>query len=945
MEFRVLGPVEAVDGEGRPLPVTAPMLRVLLAALTLRPNRPVPADELSEQLWGEQLPANVRTTLRNYVMRLRRALPDDLIRTVPAGYLLAVEPEHTDLGRFRALLLRARELAPTDQAQAAALLREALGLWRGAPLGDLPDVPLRTAQQPRLEELHLTAAEECYELELALGRHETLVDELSAAAHRHRLRERLTRLLMLALHRCGRTAEALAVYQEARRELVAELAIEPGAETRELEQAILRDDPALAPTARPAPVGRAAPRPRAAFPPGTSGFVGRGVELARLREQLTGTLSAPAVCLIDGPGGVGKSALATRAAHDVADGFPDGLLYVDLRGADPQRPPLESDDAVLTLLSALGTPSQAAPGDPEAALRLYHELLANRRVLLLLDNAVSAPQIAPLLPAAPGSAALVTSRTVLTGIEQARHFHLETLGTEEAVALIGTVSGRPVETADRPHWEELARLCGNLPLALRIIATRMASRPRWSPADWTEVLRDERGRLEELVTSDVDARASLLLSIDQLAEGDPADRRAAHLFPLLGAAAVTTYSVPAVAALSDHTPADARDALERLTDAQIAASPRPGAYALHDLVRTAAVGQAAALPTARTRAALAGLAEWYLGSLYRANVPLQSGKPARIRDGAARFGRGRPFDRADEALAWIDGVIEDVTGLTDQLTDPAFDDAAPALSRFPLEACRALEAYFVLRLRWRAQEHLCEALLRTAERRGDTWSRAVALSQLGKVAGQRGEGERGERLLRRAVHLFDELGEVVEAGGTRNNLVPCLAMSGRLDEAAAEASALCEEFHRHDGAEHSSIRHSALNNLGRCLRMMGRRTEAVDLLTQAYATAPLEFHLTSIAAVLGECHLEGGELEEAARWADRGLTHASEQPFDPFQVAGLHTTVSAALRGLGRHEQAREAHARARRLVDELNEREAASLTTRLRGAEEPGTPARNGHA
>ncbi|WP_340555991.1 AfsR/SARP family transcriptional regulator [Streptomyces sp. GSL17-111] len=268
MEFRVLGPVDAVDDHGHRRPVTAPMLRALLAALALRAGRPVPAEELADQLWGEQLPADVRTTLRTYVMRLRKVLPGDPIGTVPGGYVLSAEPEDTDLGRFRSLVLRAREVAPAAHAEAAALLGESLSLWRGIPLADLPDVPLRTVQQPRLEELHLSAAEEFYELGLALGRHERLVDELSSVARRHRLRERLTRLLMLALHRCGRTAEALTVYQEARAELVAELAIEPGAETRALEQAILRDDPALALPASAA--GRVtAGGPSAPFPPGT----------------------------------------------------------------------------------------------------------------------------------------------------------------------------------------------------------------------------------------------------------------------------------------------------------------------------------------------------------------------------------------------------------------------------------------------------------------------------------------------------------------------------------------------------------------------------------------------------------------------------------------------------------------------------------------------------
>ncbi|MEE1926730.1 BTAD domain-containing putative transcriptional regulator [Streptomyces sp. TRM 70351] len=956
MEFRILGPVVALDGRGEHLPVTAPMLRTLLAALVLHPGRPVPAEELADQLWGERLPANARTALRNYVMRLRKAVPGDRIRTVPGGYLLAAERDETDLGRFRALLLRSRERTSAAPAEAAALLREALSLWRGTPLADLTDSPLRTNERPRLEELHLTAAEERFELELALGRHALVVDELSATARRHRLRERLTRQLMLALHRCGRTAEALAAYRDARRDLVDELAIEPGPETRELERAILRADPALhapapaghaaSPAPGPAAAPSAGPPPGAAFPAGTAAFVARGVELARLRERLTGAPSAPAVCLIDGPGGVGKSTLAVRAAREVADRFPGGLHHVDLRGADPHRAPLETVDALHVLLGALGVSPEHIPADTGAATRLYHELLAGRRTLLVLDNAVHTRQVLPLLPAEPGSAAVVTSRAVLTGVPHAQHLHLDALTTSDAVALIKAVSGRPAEPGDQAHWEELAALCGRLPLALRIIATRLASRPRWSVADWAAVLRDERGRLDELVTADLDARASLMLSIDQLAAADdPDDQRAAALFPLLGTTAVTTYSVPAVAALGGHSPARARDALERLTDAQIASSPRPGAYSLHDLVRAAAVRQAAALPTARAHGALSGLSRWYLGSLHRLNSPLTLPESfrRRYREGAARYPEGRTFDRTDEAMAWADSVMDDVLALAGQLSEPEYDTAERPLAAFALEACRALETYFVVRLSWRAQERLCGAVLRAAERRGDDYARAIAHSQLGKAAGQRGDGERGRVHLERAIGLFRGLGDHPEELGALNNLAPCLAISGRLEEAVETARAALAEGRAGGPPE---IVYSALNNLGRCQLMLGQRDEAVHLLTGAYREAPLDYHLASIASVLAECSLDSGDFEDAACWADRGIGHAAEQPFDPFQVAHLHAMLSAALRGLGRTEQASAADARARHMLDDLNSREAASLSVLLTGGEpspgaSPGTPPR----
>ncbi|MGD9483858.1 BTAD domain-containing putative transcriptional regulator [Streptomyces sp. TRM70308] len=931
MEFGVLGSVTVQGEQGERGAVSAPMLRSLLAALVLRAGRLVPGDELVDELWGERVPANARTVLRNYVMRLRKLVREERIRTVPGGYQLVAAPEETDLGRFRGLLLRSRELTKTAPCEAVVLLREALGLWRGTPLADLPDCPLRAREQPRLEELHLTATEERFDLELALGNHEAVVDELGSAARRHRLRERLTRQLMLALHRCGRTAEALGVYQDARRELVEELAIEPGAETRALEQAILRDDPALAAprsggtaVAAPAP-----PAPASAFPASTASFVARALELARLRERLTGARDAPVVCLIDGPGGVGKSALAIRAAHEVASRFPGGLCHVDLRGADPRRAPLETVDALHALLDALGVERSEVPQETDEALRLYHDRLAARPTLVVLDNAVDRARLAPLLPTAPGAAALVTSRAVLTDVPHAQHLHLDALSTADAVTLVRTVSGRPAETGEQADWEELVALCGRLPLALRIMATRLAARPRWSIRDWNAVLRDERGRLDELVTADVDARASLMLSIEQLAAADdPVDQRAAGLFPLLGAAAVTTYSVPTAAALSGQPPADVREALERLTDAQITSSDRPGAYALHDLVRAAAVSRAAAVPAARTHTALRGLTRWYLGSLYRANAPLSVPVDfrQRYRDGAARFPAGRSFERTDEAMRWVDGALDDVLALSEQLSGAEFDAAPWPLPQFALEACRALDTYFVLRLTWRAQERICSAVLRAGERRADRFAQAVALGQLGKAAGQRGDGERGCDLLTRSTRILHELGELTEGLTTRNNLIPCLAMSGRLPEAVATATAVVAEAQ----ACGHEVRYSALNNLARCRFQLGERDMALELLRTTYQEAPYVYHLASIASVIAECHLAGGEYEEAARWADRGLAHAAEQPFDSFQVSELHAQLSVALSRLGRTEQARHAEARARSLLGDLNSREAASLTSLL---------------
>lgn len=957
MEIRVLGPVEVRDGSGGPLPVTAPMPRGVLASLALRPGHVVLAADLAYDLWGEEPPPSVGGVVRNHVMRLRKALPPGLIVTGSGGYRLCVEPHETDHGRLQHLRRAARESAHRDPGGAAAHLAEGLALWRGTPLGGIPDCPLRAVHQPRLEELGLAASEEWYDLRLELGEHESLVEELLPHSRRHPTRERLTRQLMLALHRCGRTAEALATYRRARRTLLDQLAIEPGAELRALEAAILRGEPeAAAPhtvrgaahTAGAAPVPRT-PLPRARpFPPALALFVAREPELARIRAWLARAPRAPVVCLVNGPGGVGKSSLAVQAAHEAAGSFPDRLLHIDLRGADPQSPPLQPAEAVRQLLPALGVGPEEVPADPQEALARYHGALAERPTLLVLDNAHSTAQAAPLVPTSPGSGCLVTSRAVLPGLPGAHHLHLDVLETGDAIALVRSLSGRTEGGADGADgadgaelgaWDALVTLCGRLPLALNLVATRMASRPRWRVADWAESLRDERHRLDQLAVGDRDVRASLHLSIDQLAGGDqPGERRAARLFPYLGAAAVRRHSPESVAALAGLSKAEAGEALERLTDAQILYSARPGSHALHDLVHTVAVGEAARLPRHEARAALTRLAHWFLGTLHRSNRPLRLDERYERRHarGAARFPVGLTFATPEQALAWVDTALEDILPLAEQLAQDTYEaggadggagESGDELSRFPVEALLALESYFSIRLAWGAQRRLCRAALRVCERRGDDHGRATVHAQLGKAAGQSGRGLEGARHLRLAARLFRERGDWEDAGAAMSNLVPCLASAGFLKEAVTEgeeALALLEAHGFRGGV------HSLLNNLGLCRLHLGDHREAYRLLIDTYEAADLAQYRASSAGSLAQYHLSRGEHDDAEHWARRSLVHGAEQPFDPFTTAEQHAVLAAALEALDRTEEAREEQTRALEMLADLNTREAAGLRLRL---------------
>ncbi|WP_165986715.1 BTAD domain-containing putative transcriptional regulator [Streptomyces sp. YIM 98790] len=959
MDIRLLGTLEVDTDDGTPALVPGPKLRAALAVLALRPGAMVTARDLCDRLWGQEPPASARATLRSHIMRLRKVLPPDRIRTTPGGYVLHADAAETDVGRFRSALGRARTLREDGPGEAVAELDAALALWRGTPLSDTGDCPLRSAEQPRLEDLRLSALESRFHALLSLGRHQEILDELAAEARAHHTRERLTEQLMLALYRSGRPAEALAAYRAARQRLVEELGIEPGQTLRELERRILCEDPALLrevsatppragdePPARP-PAEPAA-RSRAAtpvFPAAPSTFVARTGELGRLRAWLSGGVGTSTTVLIDGPGGVGKSALAVKAAWEAAAHHPDGLLYADLRGSDPHNPPLETGEALRLLLAELGVTAKDVPADPASAGALYRERLRGRRVLLLLDNAVDSAQVAPLLPAGPGTAAFITSRTALTGLGDCHHLHLRPLDRPSALALLHRVAGRAApddRDEEAPACAELVELCGRLPLALRILATRMAARPHWRMADWVTLLRDEHRRLDEFRLSDTDLWAVLAVSIDQLAGEPDGGRDAAQMFPLLGVAAVRRYTADSASALTGRTPDEAAKALERLTDAQVLTSPRPGSYLLHDLVRTVAVRRAAtAVPPGEARARLRELAGYYLDSLHRLEESLAESSPFRFRPASfapappsgpepgpsGGHGRGRAPGSAQEALSWADEALEDVLLLAAQLGDPAYDDGpAPAggpptghvpqdfaLSDFARYATQALESYFLLRLRWREQQQLCRHALAVGQRRGDVFAQAVALAQLGKVAGQSGEPEQGVELLERSVALFRSRGWTCEAVMAMANLVPCLAMTGRLADAVRTAEHALSWTEGRPGWEPGAC--LIRNNLGRCHLLLGDRAEALRQLSISYAQAGRTPSRALTAGVLAEFHLSAGAYAQARTWAERALRYAEEHSFAPFTMAEYRGSQAAALRGLGLEREASEAEAAGRAAI------------------------------
>jgi DNA-binding SARP family transcriptional activator len=599
LRFRILGPLRVRHGEGWSA-VRAAQQRVVMAVLLIEAGRVVGSDRLIHELWADEPPRAALVTVQGYVRRLRRLLGHGRsgpLLTRGRGYELVVNDGDVDAAVFDGLVdhgLGRRAGGMPDRA--AVELSQALALWRGAALADVPAGPTVMAEAARLEQRRLTAVEERLDALLDLGRHTDAATELRELVARAPLRERLHVLRMRSLHRCGRPADALAAYDQARHVLVTELGLEPGAELRRLREHILVKErkPSTGPAQLPAGVGR---------------FTGREADLARL-STLAHRGGPMVICTIAGPAGVGKTALAVHWAHRARPEFPDGQLYVDLRGYGPDRP-LRAVDALAHFLTALGVPAATVPRDVEAAAGLYRTLLSGKRVLVLIDNAGDPGQVRPLLPGSRDCLVLVTSRDQLRGLaarDGAVRLDLDPLGQDEAIRLLTRLIGPDRGRATPELVAELAGLCGRLPLALRIVAANLAARPHRPLADLAAELA-AGDRLSALAVTG-DPKSAVRVAFDHSYVLLPAALR--RLFRLLGLAPGADITVPAAAALAGIAPAEAADLLDALAAANLVKRRPPDRYAMHDLIRRYAA-ELAGEPDleADGRAALARLREHY----------------------------------------------------------------------------------------------------------------------------------------------------------------------------------------------------------------------------------------------------------------------------------------------------------------------------------------------
>ncbi|MGA5628857.1 NB-ARC domain-containing protein [Streptomyces cellulosae] len=572
--------------DGTPVvPVTSPKLRTLLTVLLLDAGRVVSVEALKDALWGGAPPVSALPSLHNHVARLRRLLgePGRLL-TAPTGYVLRVDDGELDVQVFDAHVSAARSArAEGDWERVRRECRAALGLWRGMPLGGPAPEVGGYALVRRLEEARLLLHEWRYDAELALGDESLadLVPELSALAAEHPLREAYHRQLMLALHRTGRQAEALVVHRDLRARLADELGVEPGQPVREAHVEVLRGSGTRDGASRWV-------RP-AQLPPAPAHFVGRADVREGVARVLSGTDATGAVVL-SGTAGVGKTALALQVAHNLEERFSGGQLYLNLRATEPGAKPLTTAEALASLLRDLGVCSGDVPEQPDAASALLRSLLAPSRTLLVLDDAVSAAQVRPLLPAGPGCGVLVTSRSPLTALDGAARFPLRPLSDEESAALLRAASGRDGITARHP----LVALTGRLPLALRVVAARLAARRSLTPDALAARLAGADSRLDLLDHDDLGVRRSLDAAFDALTASEHrTDQDAALVLRHIGALDLPSYDAPSLARLTGVDEARAEAALERLAGVALLEETVYGRFEPYDLVRDYARERAA----------------------------------------------------------------------------------------------------------------------------------------------------------------------------------------------------------------------------------------------------------------------------------------------------------------------------------------------------------------
>ncbi|MFE0456719.1 BTAD domain-containing putative transcriptional regulator [Streptomyces sp. NPDC058914] len=851
LRFDVLGPVRAWRGE-EPLATGSPQQRALLAALLLREGRTATAAELIDALWGEEPPSQALAAVRTYASRLRKVLDPGVLVTESGGYAVrGLGDGALDLAVAQEWAARAEKArAAGNLSPAREVLNRTLALWDGEALAGVPG-PYAEAQRVRLEEWRLGLLEARLDLDLELGCHTEAVSELTALTAAHPLRERFRELLMLALYRSGRQAEALAVYADARQLLAEELGVDPGRSLQDLHEGILRADPAVtepSTSAAEPPVVRVRP---AQLPATVPDFTGRASFVQELSEVLASGAEGQvmAVSALAGIGGVGKTTLAVHVAHQARSAFPDGQLYVDLQGAGQRA--AEPETVLGAFLRALGTADSAIPDSLVERAALYRSVLDGRRVLVLLDNAKDAAQVRPLLPGAEGCAALVTSRVRMVDLAGAHLVDLDVMSPDEALALFTKIVGEERVSSERQAALDVVAACGFLPLAIRIAASRLAARRTWTVSVLAAKLADERRRLDELQAGDLAVKATFELGYGAL---EPAQARA---FRLLGLADGPDISLAAAAALLNLGADETEDLLESLVDTSLLESAAPGRYRFHDLVRlyARACAERDEWPPSEREAAMSRLLDFYLATA------------------AAVYASERPGDRLVDALEPTEhpGLL--------------FTEGSAALDWLYTEAAPLL------------------ACVRQSAGT-DRLRRAVDLLWAAKDLTESGANSHQYETTARAMcEATRSAGDARAEGRARTVLTDVLLVSGRIQQAEEEARLAMELA----GSMRDSTAVSwVANNRGLICLHQHRYAEGKLFFDQAitgFRAACNKPGEASALSNLSRAQLGAGDITAAVDIAQHGLALYVEMG-RTMRLANGHFAVGVALTKAGRHDEA-----------------------------------------
>lgn len=833
-EYRVLGPLEVRIGD-HPVRLRRGRQESVLAALLLAPEHVVSLPHLIECVWEGAPPTTASKLVRNTVSELRQILSgESLITPVADGYRLDIPADSLDATVFVDHLTRAREHATERRSEEAVTeYREALALWRGTTLLGL-HIPALQPEVTRLNELRLAALEECVELELAQGQHNRLTAELATWTTQHPLRERLAAQFVLALYRAKRQAEALNAYERTKRELADELGVAPGPELRELHQRILANDPTLS----SAPPVTTPQRARCDLPADPGHVVGRGPEFHALTDLLSDNGSTPTTLVIsafDGMAGVGKTTFAVHAAHQLSQRYPDGQLFIDLQAYTPGQQPLSAGSALDRLLRALGLSGEQIPASlPERAAE-WRARIANRRMVVVLDNASDTGQVRPLLPGTPSSLVLITSRRRLVGLDNASSLTIDPLPPDDACVLFTAVAsdGRPAAEPDAV--DDILRLCGYLPLAIRIAAARLRHRPSWTVRYLADRLRDQRHLLTELEAEDRSVAGTFALSYQALT----ADQR--RLFGLLGLLPCQDIDRYGAAALAETTPRHAETLLEDLVDAHLLDQPTPGRYRFHDLVRAYAGAQA---DNADRTAAPDRLLDYYLRTASQAMdvaAPLEKHRRPEVPSSTTP---GPDLSTYDDAVNWLE---TEYANLLDGVVHAAANDRHAHV----ITVSAILWRYFHIR---DSHDDGCAVhthALAAARATADRVAEAHILTYLGDNHWWLGEYEAALRTNELALRTAREVNDVNAESRALHGL----------------------------GITHTRLGNgaAAIEYLGEALRI-GRTTDDRSL-------------TAFVLRALGEVHLRLGEVDQA-------LVHLREA-LDVARTTNNRNMMGRALRGLG----------------------------------------------